>query len=125
MRQQKVRHKKRPVQVPVIDNRKISVQKVDLSQANQPVRTVHLVEMREMTPSQMKVFMDKLADVQSKSTDGIHFVLPVRDGKIGSDILFEQEWESLVQRMFEVDQTGKIVLKGGAKETQVIRQIHQ
>lgn len=122
MRPQKL-ERRAPKTGPIVqDNRKREIPKPDLSAANQPVRTIHLVEVGDMTTPQVQVMMNKLAGEHSVNTDGINFVLPVRHGKINSDVYFEQEWEALVRKLCEVREDGVIYLKGGAKETLVIRQ---
>lgn len=120
MRSQKVVSSKKKAPPAIVDNRPLKA-KTDLSVANQPVRTVHLVEVGDMTMPQMQLMMKKLAESHSTAKDGVHFILPVRHGKLGSDVLFEQEWEAVVREMFEV-RDGVISLKDGAKETMVIRQ---
>lgn len=124
IKQQKIARRSTKTKALVVDNRtpKAPPSTPDLSVANQPIRTVNLVEVHDMDRNQITVMLQQLSKLHDSAVGGIHYFLPVRNGKISSDILFEQEWMSLVRKICEVDENGQIVLKGGAKETLVIRQ---
>jgi hypothetical protein len=62
-----------------------------------------------------------ICDTHDTAKGGIHYFLPIRHGRIASDILFEEEWLKVVNETCEI-KDGKIVLKDGAKEVVVIRQ---
>lgn len=95
--------------------------KINPKFANAPVRTVHFVEVGNMSSHQLNEMRKMLAQSHNAARDGIHYVLPVRDGKIGPDIIFEQEWLAVVHKTCEVNEQGEIVLKGGAKNVRVVR----
>lgn len=90
--------------------------------ANMPVRMINYVEVGSMSSGQMQIMMQELNKTYDSAKGGIHYFVPVRNGKIGTDIEFEQEWLETVKKTCEVNENGEIVLKGGAKEVHVIRQ---
>lgn len=89
--------------------------------ANAAVRTVHFVEVGDMTPGQLRAMVAELSRRHDTAQGGIHYVLPVRDGRIGPDIVFEEEWLDVVRKTCEVNSDGQIVLKGGSKDVKVVR----
>lgn len=114
----------RPVPVPEIPEVLLNP-----ATANAAVRTVNFVEVGEMVGKQLQLILQRLNTTHDTAKGGIHYFLPVRHGKIGSDIIFEEEFEKIGQEIFEiVDQDGNVIenadirLKGGAKEVVVIRQ---
>ena len=101
----------------------------DPAKANAPVRTINFVEIGDMVGPQIQLILQRLNATHDTAKGGIHYFLPVRHGKIGSDIVFEEEFLSVVDQVCEiVDENGKqiknakIKLKGGAKEVMIIRQ---
>jgi hypothetical protein len=97
--------------------------------ANAPVRTINFVEVGDMVGKQLQLILQRLNETHDTAKGGIHYFLPIRHGKIGSDIVFEEEFERVGRELFEVvNQEGKpiegtqIRLKGGAKDVVVIRQ---
>lgn len=83
-----------------------------------PIRTVLYIEVQD-TPAQLvsQVCKDALASFQ---TGHPHYVCIMRYGKVTTDFEFEGEFLNTVRRLCEV-KDGQIVLKGGAKEVDVIR----
>jgi hypothetical protein len=65
--------------------------------------------------------MQELNATYNSAQGGIHYFLPIRKGKIGSDIIFEQEWLKVVEETCEVDEDGQIRLKGGSREVEIVR----
>lgn len=101
----------------------------DPAKANAPIRTVNFVEVGDMVGKQLQLILQRLNKTHDTVKGGIHYFLPIRHGKIGSDIVFEEEFERIGRELFEVvDDEGNIIeganirLKGGAKETVIIRQ---
>lgn len=88
--------------------------------ANSPVRTINFVEVGDMEGKQLQLILQRLNATHDTAKGGIHYFLPVRNGKIGSDLIFEEEFLSVVNQTCEVID-GQIQLKGGAKEVQIIR----
>ena len=94
----------------------------DPAKANAPIRTINFVEVGDMVGPQLQLILQRLNATHDTAKGGIHYFLPVRHGKIGSDIVFEEEFEKIVREICEVNDDGEIVLKGGAKEVMIIRQ---
>jgi len=105
----------------IITEKSIPQPTIDPKYANAPVRAVNFVEVGSMNQAQIQYMLSELSRMHDSARGGIHYFLPVRNGKIGTDIVFEQEWERIVRETCEV-KNGEIVLKGGAKETFVIRE---
>lgn len=119
MRQQKIIKREQKPGVTKIDNRTPKL--IDPAIANAPVRAVNFVEVRDMDPRQVQLMIQKLNSIHDTAVGGIHYFIPIRNGKIGSDILFEKEFLDVVEKVCEI-KDGKIVLKDGAKEVIVIRE---
>ena len=123
MRQQRISRKKTENKLKIVDERskEIPIQNIDPKTANLPVRTVNFVEVGGMSPAQIRILLEQLNHSHQTAQGGIHYVVPVRNGKIGSDILFEKEWLDIVNKTCEIIDN-KIVLRDGAQEVMVIRQ---
>lgn len=89
--------------------------------ANAPVRTINFVEVGDMVGKQLQLILQQLNVSHDTARGGIHYFLPIRHGKIGPDIVFEEEWLDIVKQTCEVNESGEIVLQGNAKEVHVIR----
>ena len=94
----------------------------DPAKANAPIRTINFVEVGDMVGKQLQLILQRLNATHDNVKGGIHYFLPVRHGKIGSDIVFEEAWQDIVRKTCEVNADGEIVLKGEAKEVMIIRQ---
>jgi 23S rRNA-/tRNA-specific pseudouridylate synthase len=84
------------------------------------LRTVHFIEIGDLAPGNVQLMVQELNATYNPAEQGIHFVIPLRHGKIGADIVFEDEFLSVVNKVCEISD-GKIVLKGGARKIQVMR----
>lgn len=75
-----------------------------------PVRTLIKLEIGNMSRSDVRNAMATIAEQYT----GNHttFILPTRDGKLTTDVLFEQEIVDYINTFCEVID-GKIALKGG------------
>lgn len=124
MRQQRIIRHKPNKKVQIIDDRQkeIPTQNINPNILNVPVRTVNFVEVGSMSSHQIKILLEQLNKSHDTAKGGIHYLIPIRDGKIGTDILFEQEWLNVVRKTCEI-QNDQIVLKNGATEVKVIRQV--
>lgn len=116
----------RPIAAPqIIDNRQPKSipqpEPVDPAVAHLPLRTVLLMEVGDMEPAKVQLLIQQANEMYEGYRGGIHYVLPVRNGRIRSDIVFESEWEKVVRDTCEV-KDGQIVLKDGATECNVVRQ---
>lgn len=132
MKQQKIERnkpKKRPVQV--LDERTPKVSQdiqLDPAVANKPVRVVNYVEVGDLPASHVQYMIQEINATYDKAKGGIHYFVPVRHGKIGSDVVFEKEFEQVCQKLLEVvDKNGNsidgatIQLKSGAKDVHIVR----
>lgn len=116
----------RPAAAPqIIDNRHPKSvpqpEPVDPAVANLPLRTIFLMEVGQMEPAKVQLLVQQANEMYDGARGGIHYVLPVRNGRIGSDIVFESEFLSIVEKVCEV-KDGQIVLKDGATECNIVRQ---
>lgn len=124
MRQQRIVKTQPHKKAQIIDERhkEIPTQHIDPYTINVPVRTVNFVEVGSMNNQQITILLDQLNKTHDTAKGGIHYIIPIREGKIGTDILFEQEWLNVVHQTCEI-RDGQIVLKNGATEVKVIRQV--
>jgi hypothetical protein len=87
-----------------------------------PVRAVVFVEVKDMTSSQVGQLLAQINQSYKNARGGIHYIIPIRHGKIGADILFENEILEFVNKLCEV-KDGNIVLKDGFAQINVVREI--
>jgi hypothetical protein len=118
---QKIDNKKGKKLPPTIEYEYPKTIEIDPKYANAPVRTVFYVEVGNMAPDQVSLLSAAIADQYKNAKGGIHYIMPVRDGKLGPDVIFEEEFLKIVDKICEIE-NGAIVLKDGAKEVYVIRQ---
>lgn len=88
--------------------------------SEKPVRAVYFVEVGNLPPSKIQDLYGALNAEWVKAQGGMHYVIPVRDGRITGDILFEQEILKIVNRLCEV-KDGQIALRNGYEDVIVIR----
>jgi hypothetical protein len=122
---QKIERRKPKNTATIVDNRtpqQLNTQYSNPEVANAPVRTIHFVEVGDMEGKQLQLILQRLNATHDTAKGGIHYFLPVRHGKIGSDIVFEEEFLQVVNQVCEVDESGLIQLKDGATEVTVVRQ---
>jgi len=113
--------KKQPL---VVDNQTRPEPKlINVKGANKPIRCVNFVEIGDMEPKQIQLLVQQLGKNHDTAQGGIHYFIPVKHGHISSDMLFEAEILDFVQKICEVDDNGKIVLKEDAEEVEVIRRV--
>lgn len=86
-----------------------------------PIRTVIFVEVGTMGQNQIAELLRQLNDAYDNNNGSVHYVIPIRNGRIPSDVLFENEIEDFVNKICEVND-GKIKLKNGANECVIIRE---
>ena len=94
---------------------------VDPKYANAPVRTVLYVEVGGMAADQVSLLSAAIADQYENAKGGIHYIMPVRNGKLGPDVVFEEEFLKIVNKTCEI-KDNVIVLKGDARKVQIVRQ---
>jgi hypothetical protein len=86
------------------------------------VRAVVFVEVKDMSSSQVGALLAQINQSYKNARGGIHYIIPIRHGKISTDILFESEILSFVNSICEV-KDGSIALKGDFNQVKVIREI--
>lgn len=126
MRQQRIQRQQPKVTPEIVDNRTNILpesQKFEINPefANLPIRSVTYLEVGEMPPAKVQLLIQEVNRVQENNKGGIHYVIPIRNGKIGTDIVFENEFLTVVREMCEINELGEIVLKNGATECHIIR----
>ena len=124
-RAQRIERQKRQAAPQIIDTRQPKplpeTAPVDPAVANLPLRTVFFMEVGDMEPARIQLLIQEAGKVYDAMRGGIHYVLPVRHGRIGSDLVFEAEWERIGQEVFEI-RDGQIRLKEGAQACNIVRQ---
>jgi len=114
----KMKHKRR---VMVEDQRpigKILPRSSERGNPNIPIRTVLYLEVQDLPAADVKHVAEKI--LHSFPNEHPHYFVPVRFGKLTTEFEFEGEFLKTVNKLCEV-KDGKIVLKGGATEMDVIR----
>ena len=109
--------KKAPKKQPTIIDNRIVDQKPDVA-----IRTVVYVEVGNMESKRVQQLCAAVSEMYKGNRGGIHYILPIRNGKIGADIFFEQEWLKIIKTICVVNEAGDIVLKDGAKDIRVSRE---
>jgi hypothetical protein len=83
-----------------------------------PIRTIMYVEVGNLPPAEVR---DISASLMSTLNPGHpHFIVPLRNGKMNTDLDFEKEFLDFVQLVCEI-KDGQIVLKDGCHNVDVIR----
>lgn len=121
VKQQHINKKSAKATAQVIDNRKVIPVEPTPVANNGLVRTVFYVEVGDMEPLRVQLLIQEINRTYVNARGGAHYVVPVRRGKLGSEVMFEQEFLSVVYKMCEI-RDGQIVLKGDAANVQVIRE---
>jgi hypothetical protein len=83
-----------------------------------PIRTVMYVETGNLPPNEVRDVVASLT--QTMHPGHPHFVCPLRNGKLNTDLDFEKEVLDFVKSICEV-KDGQIELKGGCHDVDVIR----
>lgn len=122
MRQQRIVNNK-PKAKPTIVNEKqmAALAKEQPVGSDLPVRTIYYVDIKDMDATRYGMLLEEVNRGASKLKGGVHYIIPVRNGKLGTDIEFEAEFLKTVNNLCEV-KDGQIVLKNGAQEVRVIRE---
>ena len=123
MKQQRIISRYKDKQALVVDKRKSTIPEVpfDPQTVNIPVRAVFFVEVKDMARERVQLLIQEINGMYNGARGGVHYVIPVRHGKLGSDIVFENEFLAVVEQMCTVE-NGKIVLKDGAQDVHVVRE---
>lgn len=86
---------------------------------NVPIRTVICAEVGDMPSGDVNKVMGALKKGMSNN-EHPHYFVPVRHGKMTSDVRFEEEILKMINQLCEIKED-KIVLKGGARKVEIIR----
>lgn len=86
------------------------------------VRAVVFVEVKDMSSAQVGSLLAQINHSYKNARGGIHYIIPIRNGQISTDILFENEIIDFVNKICEV-KDGNIALRDGFKQVRVIREI--
>lgn len=122
MRQQRItRHKDKPKPTIINEKQMAALTKEKPSGADLPVRTVYYVDVTNMSQEQYVALLEEVNRSAKNLKGGAHYIIPVRNGKIRTDIAFEAEFLKVVNEMCEV-KDGQIVLKNGTQDVIVIRE---
>ena len=117
VRAQYINNKKGKKLPPIVEHER----HVDPKATTIPIRAVLYVEVGDMASEQVSLLSAAIADQYKKADGGVHYIMPVRDGKLGPDIVFEEEFLKIVNKMCEI-KNGAIVLKGGAQKVQIVKE---
>jgi hypothetical protein len=85
------------------------------------VRAVVFVEVKDMSSSQVGQLLAQINQSYKNARGGIHYIIPIRHGRISTDILFENEILDFVNKLCEV-KDGAIALRDGYTQINVIRE---
>ena len=85
-----------------------------------PVRTLVYVEVGGLDSVQVGELCQQYASAYEGSVHGPHYIIPVRDGRLRSEMEFEAQFLETVNELCEV-KYGEIVLKNGSRKVQVMR----
>lgn len=119
MKQQKI-VKNREEKKPLIINEKHQALIEGKASSDKPIRAIYFVEVGGLSPSQVRDLYAALNADWVKAQGGVHYVIPMRDGKVTGDIFFEQELLGVINKLCEV-KNGQIALKDGHQDVIVIR----
>lgn len=119
MKPQKIT-KNKDAKKPVVINEKHQALIEGKSTSEKPIRAVYFVEIGHLSAAQVQSLYTQLSSAWAKAQGGLHYVIPVRNGKLSGDILFEKEILDMVNKLCEV-KDGQITLKQNYEEVVVIR----
>ncbi len=103
------------------DTKKVTVIDERPAPKNIPVRTILYMEVGNSPSADVARLVKMINENYKNNEAGVHYVLPVRFGKITSDIYFENEWLVAIRDLLEI-KDGQIVLKDGATDVKVTRE---
>lgn len=86
------------------------------------VRAIYFVNVDGLDQAQLHSLYHQLNEQYKQARGGVHYVIPIRDGKLTGDILFEKEILEVVNKLCEV-KDGSIQMRDGYKEVVVLREI--
>lgn len=88
---------------------------------NELIRVVVYLETAGMDNARIYHFIKTLNE-SYKDCKGTHYVVPVKNGKMLTDLQFEQEFLQTIRNLCTVDNSGQIIFKETYGEVTVIRE---
>ena len=85
------------------------------------IRVVVYLETNGMDNARIYHFIKTLNE-SYKDCKGTHYVVPVRNGKLLTDLQFEQEFLKTIRDLCTVDNSGQIIFKENYGEVTIIRE---
>lgn len=122
MKQQKITKNQSKKSVKVIDERSPKIPETTVVGVDLPVRTVFYVEIGDMEPLRVQLLVQEINRVYQGAKGGVHYIVPVRHGKLKTDIQFEHELLDMIRSICEVSNDGQIVFKDGHQEVVIMRE---
>jgi len=104
-------NKKQPIKSPTIINERAE-------RLDRPVRVIYYVEVGN-APQEYVIELVKRVSSELV-TSGNEYIVPIRNGKITTDMEFEHEFLNTVRKLCEI-KNDEIVLKNGSNEVAVVR----
>jgi hypothetical protein len=106
-------------QPPAVEDERLlkRVQVQDVSTV--PVRTIIAIEVGDLPANQVQNAVLQISQIYATGNHPT-YILPVRNGKLTSDIIFEAGIEEMVRTLCEVV-NGEIKLRSGWREVDVMR----
>lgn len=89
---------------------------------NERIRVVVYLETAGMDNARIFHFIKTLNESYKDSKD-THYVVPVKNGKLKTDLQFEQEFLNTIRDVCKVDEAGNIVFKETFGDVTVIREL--
>lgn len=123
-RQQKINRNNPTPTAQIIDEREPELPDLppsEMGDSSIPLRTIIYLEVGEMSQAHVQHLVNLVSKEYETARGGIHYIIPVRDGKLSTEIVFEDEFEKIVQELCEI-KDGQIRLKDGATECRIIRE---
>jgi hypothetical protein len=119
MHSQPIKKKDEKRRPEVINNKKEAAMRSDAP--GRPVRVAIYVEMGGAGVSQVQNLIAQIRS-QYPNAANTHYVIPVRNGKLKTEIEFEHEFLSTIREVCTVDTQGQIVFKDGAQDVRIFRE---
>ena len=108
-----------PTPTPVVSDERIQKRTSTVDVSNVPIRTIIAVEVGDLPVSDVQKAIRQLVDIYQHDKHPT-YIIPTRNSRMTSDIIFEEGIEELVQKLCEI-KDGKICLKNGWREVDVAR----
>jgi len=118
VKQQRINNRKPPVKEVSVVNEKVDRMVAD---TNERIRVAVYVETAGMDNARLIHYVRKINEIY-KDAVGTHYIVPVRNGKLSTEIQFEQEFLQTIREICVVDNMGQIQFKDNFGDVIVIRE---